>query len=400
MKRSLPVIIFARTVLNVPFRIIYPFLPAFSRGLGVPLTDLGQFVALSGLTGLIAPVAGPLADRYGRRRVMEAGTLLFTAGVLTIGLAQHYWLAALGFVVFGVAKSLYDPAILAYLGDRVPYERRGRAMALAELAWSLAWLIGVPASGLLMERLGWRAPWLALSILGLAGWWFTVAGLPGGRAPRPVGSGESAGGWTAGTLRRWGKLLARRHVAMGTLVGMGLMAATQVVFIVYGAFLESKFGLSLGALGLASIVVGIAEAAAEFASAGVVDRLGKRRSVAVGLILLGAGCVLLPRLTGSLAAALAGVVVVVMGFEFGIVSFLPLASELAPEQRADTISINVAALNLGYMLGTGLGSWLWRFNAVAVNTFAGLALAVLTRLALSATREAPAPVHERLPEAR
>ena len=46
--------------------------------------------------------------------------------------------------------------------------------------------------------------------------------------------------------------------------------------------LETEFGLSASALGLASICVGLAEAAGEFSATVLTDRLGKRRSVAVG----------------------------------------------------------------------------------------------------------------------
>lgn len=399
MRRSLLIIIFARTTLNMAFRIVYPFLPAIARGLGISVAVAGQLVALRGIAGLIAPVAGPLADRYGRRRVMEAGLLAFAVGSVVLGVAHQLWLAVLAFILIGISKSLYDPAMQAYLGDRIPYEERGRAMGLTELAWSASWLLGVPASGLLMERLGWRAPWLALMLLGLAGWLLTAWGLPRARVARAVVATEApVATRVAGTLRRWGWILAHRHVASAMLVGIAVMTASDTVLIVYGAFLESTFGLSLAALGLASIVVGLAEAVAEFGSAGLVDRIGKRRSVAIGLVLLGLSFILLPRLTGSLVSTLAGITLMIASFEFALVSFLPLVSELVPEQRADVLSINVAVLSLAHMLGAALGGWLWQFRSIDVNTGVATVLVIVALTALSLTREGTPAVQEGQPQ--
>ena len=56
----------------------------------------------------------------------------------------------------------------------MPYHRRGRVVGAIELSWSSAWLLGVPASGFLIERLGWRAPWAVL----IGGWlwqWESIA---------------------------------------------------------------------------------------------------------------------------------------------------------------------------------------------------------------------------------
>ena len=50
-----------------------------------------------------------------------------------------------------LGKSLFDPALQAYFGDRVPYAQRGTALAVTEMAWSLAFIVGVPAMGFLIS---------------------------------------------------------------------------------------------------------------------------------------------------------------------------------------------------------------------------------------------------------
>ena len=159
-----------------------------------------------------------------------------------------------------MAKVIYDPAVHAYLGDTVPYRERGRAVGIIELSWSSAWLLGVPVAGFLIGRWGWRAPWAVLIGLGLLSLWLTRTRLPLVRRPVPAGGGRSLASSVAG---RWKGLMRGRRVAVLLLTSLLLMAAMEILFIVYGAWLETAFGLGLSTLGLASVVVGLAEACAE-----------------------------------------------------------------------------------------------------------------------------------------
>ncbi len=375
--RSQMAIIFAaRTVVNTAHRIVYPFLPSIARGLGIPLAAASGLVTARMIAGLAAPFFGPLADRRSRRGTMEvalailviAGLLLVSAGTFAAGALAA---AVAAFVLFGLSKVLYDPTVLAYMGDTVPYRERGRAIGIIELCWSSAWLIGVPASGLLIERFDWRAPWMVLIGLGLLSLWLTHIGLP----PSRPSTRQSANRHSAIQITRaWRRILRRPGVVILLLTSFLLTMALELPFIVYGAWLETAFGLSLSALGLASIVVGLAEASAEVGTVVLTDRLGKRRSVLTGLIGLAASLLLLPGLaTLGLVAALIGVMVVMLTFEFSIVSLLPLATELAPGERASLLSLNVTAFSLGRIAGAVGGGWLWhwRGGGIAPHAIAG-----------------------------
>jgi predicted MFS family arabinose efflux permease len=286
---------------------------------------------------------------------MEIALLLFALGSVVLVSLGSFAGAVAAFGLYGLAKVLYDPAVYAYLGDTVPYHRRARAVGTLELSWSSAWLLGVPVSGLLIERIGWRAPWAALIALGLLGAGLTHAALPAGR-----------------------------RVLVLLASGLLLMAALEVPFIVYGAWLETAFGLSLSSLGLASITVGLAEAAAELGTTVITDRLGKKRSVVLGLLGLAASQAALPYLAGwGLVAAMAGVVLMMLTFEFSIVSLLPLATEVAPEARASLMALNVTAMSLGRIAGAVAGGWLWaQAGGMAPNALAGAALALVAAAAM------------------
>ena len=56
---------FCRLLLNTTRRFAYPFAPALSRGLGVPLTAVTSLIAANQITGILALLFGPLGDRWG-----------------------------------------------------------------------------------------------------------------------------------------------------------------------------------------------------------------------------------------------------------------------------------------------------------------------------------------------
>lgn len=370
-----------RTVLNTSFRIIYPFLPSIARGLGISLTAAGGLVTLRMVAGMGAPFLGPLADRHGRRHMMEIALLLFTLASLLLAGIGTLAAAAIAFTLYGIAQALYHPAVHAYVGDTVPYHERGRAIGVIELSWSSAWLLGVPTSGFLIERFGWRAPWAVLIVLGLLGVWLTHVGLP--PTPRPTAH-ESGELFVASMIAAWRNLLRRRSVIVLLLMSLLLTAAIEIPFIVYGAWLEATFGLDLSTVGLASTIVGLADAAGELGTTVITDRLGKRRSVLVGLFGFTASLIMLPWLSRlGIAAALAGVALMLLAFEFGAVSFLPLVTELAPDARASLLSLRITAQSLSRTLATFVGVWLWQWQNIALNAGLGAVCAFAAALLLA-----------------
>jgi predicted MFS family arabinose efflux permease len=169
---------------------------------------------------------------------------------------------------------------------------------------------------------------------------------------------------------------------MALLVSFLLTAANENVFVIYGAWMESQFGLAIAALGLVSIIIALAELAAEASSAGLVDRLGKRRAVLGGLGLGALAYLLLPLLARNLGSTLLGITLVVLTFEFTIVSMLPLVSELAPDARGTLLAVNVAALSLGRMLGSLSGPRLWTQWGLWANALASAGVVMLALLIL------------------
>jgi predicted MFS family arabinose efflux permease len=367
--RTLAVILLSRFALNLQWRIVYPFLPAIGRGLGVPIETASLLLTIRALAGTTSPIFGILADRQGRRLPMIGGLMALVLGAALVGVAPSFAVALGAFALLGLSKASYDPAAQAHISDAVPYAGRGRVMGMLELSWSLAWLIGVPVSGLLIAGIGWRAPFwgiAGLGVLSLLAMWLVCAHC--GRDP--AGQRPSS------------RIRLTKPAVVALLVSCLLVAANENIFVVYGAWMEGQFGLATAALGLASMVIALAELAAEASSAGLVDRFGKRRAVLGGLALSAVAYLLLPALAQGLGTALLGVTLVVLTFEFTIVSMLPLVSELAPDARGTLMAVNVAIMSFGRMVGSLSGPRLWTHWGLWANALVAAGLVLFALLIL------------------
>jgi len=363
----------ARLFLNTARRFAYPFAPALSRGLGVPLTAVTSLLAANQVTGVLSPAFGPLSDRWGYRRMMLAGLAMLAAGMLAGGFLPVYGVVLLALFLAGLGKSIFDPALHAYVGQRVPYQRRGLAIGLVEFAWAGSSLVGIPLAGLLIDRLGWRSPFFALGSLGLLSAAVLAALIPGDRRqPQDVEG-------TTGFRQAW-RQLSRERAALGALgFGFLISAANDNLFVVYGAWLEESFGLSIVALGMATLVIGAAELLGEGLTASIADRLGLKRAIMASLALSALSYVLLPWVGRTLPLALAGLFFLFLTVEFSIVTGFSLFTEILPDARATMMSGIVATTSVGRMIGALAGGTVWLAGGL---TATGLVSAAISGLAL------------------
>jgi MFS family permease len=102
-------------------------------------------------------VGGALGDRYGRRRALRDGVLLFTAAAASAGLAPSAGWLIVGRIFQGIGGALMIPSSLALLSASFPAERRGRAIGLWSTFGALAVALGPAVGGWLAEAGLWRA---------------------------------------------------------------------------------------------------------------------------------------------------------------------------------------------------------------------------------------------------
>lgn len=369
---SITAMTLARLLLNTGVRMVYPFAPAFARGLGVPVEAVYRLIVIRSFAGFLSPLFSPLSERYGRLPVMLGSMVLFALGCLVVVVWPVYWALGLTLAIISLAKVIYDPAMQSYIGDRVPYAQRGKAISFTELAWAGALLIGGPTISLLIARQGWRAPFFWLGILGLLAVILLWRFVPRSHVRSHQG---------AVTLRQTAHVIRRHRVIWAAMAYATLsMTASETLLIVFGDWMENTFGLGLVALGFSAGIIGLAEATGELSTGWAVDRFGKRPIVITTGFLTAVSIFVLPFTSAALPLAQASYFAVFLLFEMTVVGSMPLLTEIVPSARSVVMSMVIAASALGRVSGAWLGPRLyaeWGFEANGIAAAAMMATAVL-----------------------
>ena len=369
----LGILTFARICQNTLLRVVYPFAPAFARGLSIPVETIYFLVSLRNLIGLFSPLFAPLPERYGRRVVMSAGMVVFGVVALLVVGVPAVWTLGLALIISGALKVIFDPAMQSYLSDIVPYAQRGRALSVTEFAWSGAFLIGAPLTGWLIARQGWAAPFLWFGLGGLLAAVLLWRVLSPAHKRRPGSVGLD---YTWQVLRRHPIIWASSLYMMLTLV------AQETLFIVYGAWMEGTFNLSLTSLGLATTLIGLAEMGGEATAGWSVDRFGKRPVVILCGLLNALIFLIIPPSTGSLVGAMGAMIALFFTFEIAVVGAIPLLTELVPGARGVVMSMALGAMALGRTIGSFIGPFVWDRFGVAGNSAISAVMMLLAVLVL------------------
>lgn len=371
---QIAVFLIIRTAINTSIRMVGPFLLVFARGLQADMTAMATAVSASMAASAIGPFLAEIADRRGRKTGMLLGLSIYTIGVGLVLVWPAYTAFLLALLLASLGNNIFLPAVQAYVGDRVPYEKRGITLSLLEVSWAGAFIVGVPLVGFLIPRAGWQSPFLSLFTLGLLSIVGVAVLVPKLPAPE-VNEG-------AIDRSRFNLILRTPAALFGLAMGFLVIAGNSMISVIFGAWLEQSYGLEIAAIGAAATVIGFAELAGEGVVAMIADRFGKRKTIAAGFIvnILSAS---LPFLMGStVTGALIWLFIFNFSFEVTLVASIPLMTEVLPPARATLMAVFLAASSLGMAAGMFMGPRLYTAGGFMVNVIAAMLMNALGLLIL------------------
>ncbi len=354
-----------RLALVAAFRIIYPLQPFLTGELGIDLRTVSALITVQLAASMLSPIGGALADTRGERTTMSGGLALFASGTLLCALSPSFLAFLIGYVLVGLAVALYQPAGQAYLAARTPYTRRGWALGVFETSWALGALLGVAPLMQVVQATQRSAPvfWILL-VASLASLALVQTLLPDGqrRALNETHRVE----WRE--LRTPGALLALLFMAL-------TLCAYDLIQIVQAPWLHETLAMNEAQLGQLFALAGIGELAGSLGVALAGDRLGIRRSTAVGFLLAAICVAALPFAGQNLALLLPTFLFLYLTFEYAIVASFPLVSAVAPTARATMLALSTASTGAGRVVASLVAPSLWLTYGIGWTT--GVAAAIL-----------------------
>jgi len=231
------------------------FLSPMSIDLGFGRESFGLAMAIQNiLWGVVQPVTGMIADKYGAGRVLLAGTAAYVAGLVVMSGSTGVWGLQLGGgVLVGLAMSCTSFAVvLGAISRTVPAQKRSMALGIASAGGSFGQFIMAPIGQGLIAAEGWGEALVVMAFIAAL-----MAPLALALAGRPAAPASGSTGAPA-IVQSLGEALgeAGRHGGFWYLTIGFFVCGFQVVFIaVHLPAYLGDIGLSagLGATALALI---------------------------------------------------------------------------------------------------------------------------------------------------
>ncbi|MFK4894537.1 multidrug efflux MFS transporter [Lactococcus petauri] len=163
-------------IVGSSFSLVMPFLPLYIQSLGVTGSNVELFSGIAFastalVSGLVAPMWGKLADKYGRKPMMVRASFAMTFTMSAIAFSHHmggYWWLLLMRSLMGFFSG-FIPNSTAMIASQAPKERSGYALGVLSTAMITGTLIGPSIGGLLAQWFGMANVFLIVgSLLALA----------------------------------------------------------------------------------------------------------------------------------------------------------------------------------------------------------------------------------------
>jgi len=334
----------------VDFMILMPLGPQLLADLGIDTRQFSWVVSAytlaAGLTGLLA---APWLDRIPHRSATIASTLGLLAGTAACGLAGSFSTLLLARCVTGGFGGLLGALALAIIADAIPAARRGRAMATLMLSFAFASIAGVPLGIVLGTRLGWRAPFLALTVLGLP-----ALGLAAFSLPHMVSHADGPRRHPLTTLLD--TLTVPAHRRAYALIALLMVAAFAVIPFI-GTALVANAGVAQGQLPAVFLAGGLLSLVTTPWVGRLVDRFGAAM-VFRGMAPLSATMILvithLPPVGIGVATPVAALLMAANSSRM-VTAMALITSSIEPRRRGSFLSVNAAVQHVATGLGAALG---------------------------------------------
>ncbi len=329
--------------------VVSPLLPTISNSFGVDPVRAGILISAYMLPfGLFQLVYGPLADRFGKLKIIGISLVLFTLATTLCGFG--FGLADLTAyrALTGAFAAATLPVGLAVVGDLVPMEQRQQAIATFMGVAFLGQAASMTIGGAIAYVSSWRGVFWAY---GAASAVITVLVL---FSIRRFGSALT-GDPHSEFLRPYGRLLSHGSSIKTYLVTLIEGVLVLGSFSYMGTEATRALGLNNLGIGLLMAVFGLGVIVGSRAAGPLAKRVERRLLVAAGLTLAAAADLMVFLAPGQLVLTAAALLLMGLGFMFAHSSLLTTATQFAPKARGTAMSLVAFSFMVGGAMGTLLG---------------------------------------------
>lgn len=323
-------------------------LPLISQDLDISVTTAGLTVSLYALGVMIgAPILTSATSRMPRKSLLLWIMVVFIIGNGIAASATSITVLLAARVISAFAHGIFMAIGSTIAADLVPENRRASAISIMFTGLTVATITGVPFGTFIGQQFGWRFAFVAIVVIGIAGFIANSILVPSDLRQSP-----------STTFRDQIKLVTNSRVLLVLAITALGYGGTFVVFTYLSPLLQTITGFKQETIVIILLVYGIAIAIGNM----IGGKLSNKNPVGSLFYMFIAQAIVLFVLTFTVPFKVAGLVTIIfMGlFAFMNVSGLQvyvvtLAERFVPSAVDVASAMNIAAFNAGIAMGAFLG---------------------------------------------
>ncbi|WP_328752486.1 MFS transporter [Facklamia lactis] len=264
-----------------------------------------------GYTALQIP-SGLLVDKFGQKKVLIPGFIIFALGVFSIAFAQNLMMIYIGAVCAGVGCGTYYGAAFSLTAQHVPAEKKGLSTAIVNSGSALGMILGMVGSSFVVKQL--QLPWQTMVLIsaGLIVFlviWFALMVVDSSKVPtQTVEVVDNDGVEQEEVVSVESKGLFRKELLASYLLYFTTCYAYYLIVTWLPNFLENERGITGSMIGIITSMIAVTAVPGALYFANLSDKhKSNKEKIIIGLEI--AAFVLV---AGSILAPNAGILAVVL----------------------------------------------------------------------------------------
>ncbi|MGG1658467.1 MFS transporter [Brevibacillus sp. NRS-1366] len=339
--------------------LVIPIMPKFMEILGITGGIIGLLVAAFSLTQLLfSPLAGRLADSFGRKKMIVIGLIVFAISEGLFGLASSPFLLFVSRMLGGISAAMIMPAVMAYAADITTKEERATGMGYINAAITTGFIIG-PGIGGYIAEFGIRVPFYCAAVAGIIAacitWLILQESLPAKEALSD----------SASHVKQPSSLLLQLRYAYREPYFLSLIIVFVMTFglanfeTVFGLFVDHKFGFEPKDIAFIITFGSIAGAVVQVtAFSWILNRFGEKRVISTCLLFAGL-FIVLTLFVHKFWMIFAVTFIIFLAIDILRPAISTQLSMVAKDQQGYVAGLNSAFTSLGNIVGPIIAGFLF-----------------------------------------
>ncbi|MCM3748709.1 MFS transporter [Paenibacillus pasadenensis] len=344
--------------------LIIPIMPRFMETLGITGGIVGLLVAAFSLTQLLfSPLAGRLSDKFGRKKMIVIGMVVFAGSEALFGVATSSTLLFVARLLGGISAAMIMPAVMAYAADVTTKAERAKGMGFINAAITTGFIIG-PGIGGYIAEFGIRVPFYAAAVAGLVAALINLVSL---KESKPVEEEEEFVAAPVSKKGQSGILSQLKHsyrepYFLSLIIVFVLSFGLANFETVFGLFVDHKFGYEPKDIAFIITFGSIAGAVVQVTVfSWILQQFGERRVISACLLVAGV-FIFLTLFVHQFWMVFAVTFIVFLAIDILRPAIGTQMSMVAKDQQGYVAGLNSAFTSLGNIAGPIIAGFLFDYN--------------------------------------